>query len=106
MHRVEIGTFSADRILRVTAQYLPDPGEPISQALASLTYVQDAPLHVRYARMWLREAATASNRRDEVRHLAKAEQELGRAVLASAAPDPKLSRAFQLTMEARRNATD
>lgn len=56
--------------------------------------------------MWLREAATATNQHDETRHLAKAEQELGRAMLASAAPNYELSRAFQLTMEARREATD
>lgn len=84
-----------------------DPERPeIRDALAALSDVVQSTLPVRYARMWLREAAVADNTHDEVRHLAKAERELGRAVLASAEPSTELCRAFHLTMRARHEATD
>lgn len=94
----------------MAAPYSSDPVEPgrndIAEALFALSDLQVSTLPVRYARMWLREAAAATNTHDEVRHLAKAEHELGRAVLASASPSPELSRAFELTMKARNEATD
>jgi hypothetical protein len=94
----------------VAAPYPPgsiDPERPeIRDALAALSDVVQSTLPVRYARMWLREAAVADNTHDEVRHLAKAERELGRAVLASAEPSTELCRAFHLTMRARHEATD
>lgn len=94
----------------MTASYPSGSIEPerpeIRDALASLSEVVESTLPVRYARMWLREAAVADNSSDEVRHLAKAERELGRAVLASAEPSTELCRAFHLTMRARHEATD
>jgi hypothetical protein len=78
----------------------------ISEALTSLARVEERSLPVRYARMWLLEAQRADNSHDEVRHLAKAERQLGSAVLASATPSTELCRAFDLTMKARREATD
>lgn len=92
-------------ISRDTGYHVPDRPE-ITQALAALSAVEDSTLPVRYARMWLREAAQAADSSDEVRHLARAEAELGRAVLASAGPSDELHHAFQLTMRARHDATD
>jgi hypothetical protein len=111
MHRALTGIFSADRILVVTAprrvgtqdkQSRPE----ISEALTSLSAAAEVNVAVRYAQMWLHEAEAAQNARDEIRHLTRAEQELGRAVLASASPSAELRRAFQLTMRARNEATD
>jgi hypothetical protein len=94
----------------VTASYPSDSEElerpEIRNALRSLSDVVDSTLPIRYARMWLREAAIADNTHDEVRHLAKAERELGRAVLASAEPSTELCRAFHLTMRARHEASN
>lgn len=78
----------------------------IREALSSLAAVQEPTLSVRYARMWLIEAQQAENPHDEGRHLAEAERELGSALLASANPSTELCRAFDLTMKARREATD
>lgn len=90
--------------------------KPVTDARPDRSDIEDALRHigrsrtesvsVRYAEMWLREAAAAESSHDEARHLAKAEQQLGRALLASASPSLDLSLAYTLTQRARSEATD
>lgn len=78
----------------------------IEDALRTLSRIGRPTAAVRYAEMWLHEAQSADTHHDEARHLAKAEDQLGRALLASAAPSNELSLAYTLTQRARSEATD
>lgn len=78
----------------------------IHDALASLNRLGSKGLAVRYAEMWLNEAATSSDRTTLRANLDRAEQQLGVALLASAAPSLELSLAYSLTQRARSEATD
>lgn len=79
--------------------------DDIREALGSLSRMTSKPLAVRYAEMFLREARHSKTLEDEALKLDRAEQQLGRALIASAYPAQELSLAYTLTQRARSEAT-
>lgn len=80
--------------------------DDIREALNALGRVSDKTLSLRYAEMWLTDAARATSREKEAELLSRAEQQLGRAILASGAPGQNVSLAYSLTQRARSDSID
>lgn len=78
----------------------------VHDAIVAVADIEDRTLAVRYTQMWLNEAKLAPDAETEIRYLVRAERSLGGALLASAAPVLSLQHAFNLILEARREATD